>query len=182
MESLETLIIWDCKSLNNVTQSKTIKNMSVYGFDEISELSFDEMVGLENILLCTESSVINNELVTITELPNIRSVIYSHSVAREISDILTMELAEKITNNKNITSFAPYNMKDYVSDFYHQTPKSFIKSLYDAGIYDGIAQQSIENGWAYGDEYTFDDVIKTCGKEDVGISEETSPSTPTVDD
>lgn len=164
MESLETLIIWDCKSLNNVTKSKTIKNMSVYGFDEISELSFDEMVGLENIVLCTGSSVINNELMTITELPNIRSVTYSHSVAKEIGDILTMELAEKIINNKNITSFAPYNMREYMSDFYDQTTKSFIKTLYDAGIYDGIAQQLIENGWAYGDEYTFDDVIKTYGK------------------
>lgn len=163
MESLETLfIVHDC-FLNNIVQSKTIKNLHVsFGMKELNNLSFEQMKNLEVLVLSGGSDVNYSSII---ELPNIKSVVYPSSMAKNSGhvDVLTYDLAQKIEENDNISSFKMNVSSDFGYLYNSETDREFIWKLYEAGVDEGIFQRYIRGGWGGNVELTFDDFCYAYG-------------------
>lgn len=157
-----------CKELNNIANSKTLKNLVVRGNEILNIVSFEKMEKLEQLVLSGggESYATNIDYMSIIELPNIKSVIYPFSLASygDLEDVLTSDLAQKIASNENITAFSPGAMAyDWYEICMSETDRQFIKELYSAGIDDGLLQDFIRKGWRYGEESTYEDFCDVYG-------------------
>lgn len=161
MESLETLIVYDASFLYNIVNSKNIKNLLVCSQNGCEKISFAEMDNLESLVLygIGDNCVTEIDYNSIIELPNIKSVVYPYSVLLNESykDIFNGDLAQKISNNENISAFTTIIERQYEYQLIRNMDIDFVKQLYEAGVDDGICQQYIENGWKSGNNYSYDD-------------------------
>ena len=163
MKSLETLIIHNSRDLCNIVQSETIKNLLVSSYKEIGNISFEKMKNLEVVFLLGNMGESSIDYDSIVELPNIKSVIYDNGVAAIVEDVLTYDLAKKITSNENISAFRCTIVADYTGIYYRNADRDYIKELYEAGVDDGIFQRFRTGIESARKELTFDDFIYAFG-------------------
>lgn len=174
MESLETLVVYGNNDIENIVESTTLKYLYANDYNycqnkdlykDFSDVTFDKMKNLKQIMLDGYYKNINYD--SIVGLPNITSVGYSESLTRyNIPEILTTDLANKIVSS-NITSFGPTYLdseENYVHLYEPHGPnKDYIRTLYEAGVDDRVAQHYISYNWRYGRKYTLEDFFERYG-------------------
>ncbi len=166
MSGLESLLIVGGSEelyLENVVKSDSIENLYIDSNclnENINKIHFNDMDKLKNLVINSISTnfIKSIDIEKLAEIPTLVSVSLPCMVSCE--DVLTPELAEKIVSSDNISAFVFHYEKSLINMYIDDADIEYIKTLYNAGIEDGIFRAWAHSKWTVGDDVSIDDFVE----------------------